>query len=1682
MSVGKSHDVEKLVRVGYYELEKTIGKGNFAVVKLATHVVTRTKVAIKIIDKTALDEENLTKIFRETAILKRLRHPHITRLYQLMETNQTIYMVTEYASKGEIFDHLVDKGRMSETEAKRIFSQIVSAVMYCHSQGVVHRDLKAENLLLDHNLNIKLADFGFSNQFTEGCQLSTWCGSPPYAAPELFQGLKYDGPKADIWSLGVVLYVLVCGSLPFDGATLQTLRNVVIEGKFRIPYFMSQDCEHLIRHMLLVDPDKRYSLTQIIRHRWLTQAPIVDTGPPRGDTPLNRTVVDHMLQLPGLTQPMIEQSLQSNSFDHIYAIYNLLMDKLHQRTINFQSKISRKSSADSENGDDLNEQKAPRINERSESFNERLVTNLTNDANSKSSEISTTTSPQLTFPTPTTPTAASTSPHHYRRESFNETCLLRTARASEGDTTALATTASAMRQRRRTSINTTVQQQQQQTQQQQLLQQQQHQQLPQQLGVGMNLSISGGSSTLLSPVAGGCYLGAGQGVDDGTGSPFVSMPTIPAVYLMGEDGEGSQPLEKFGDMELSDPCSNLYTPRPSFSCATEDDVDDVDDDYSAASASLHLRSDASGGSNAQQATLYQQQPFTGGNGAFSSCTPLTNNSPCSTTSSSGYYSAGGLVGLHGQAPPGQYQHLYPSASGGQHHVPLHHPMPINQAQLANNGGHHQLRRHTVGPGDRAHEHVLEAHYSQHYYAPMIPGGITAGTNYVGAAGAGYYYHVGQNPAGTFANPSDSGTGAPMLLLPHTNLPLLHLPLVGGQSPHYFGGKDPHLLKPPTVLNAAGGFGRRASDGGANLHISWTSSGSGSPELVASGSMSNSVVSTCAAVTSTSLASVNVSSVGNSATTTSSCSGGQLTCATDDMTADLTRYMEVRGSSIRHTIANPEEAHAMASTGSTGGTRTRKSGLLTVQERPPVISPDVIREVELRMRRNYLPPGTMTSPNARQKRHPGGKTHVLPTVQELQGREQKERFSPVRRGSEGSASGGRTVSPTTPQQECQRLQRGLVSRSSPPRSIPGSPIHHTVIDPRHGQMIEGTSPVHHHHHHPVTSTSSLPLTSGSAASTEWMDQTMGLPPEAYGTIQQLAQNSNLPPYDPTQPVASSSTSRSYNNSPLHSSHSPITVSPYHHHHHTTTTSSANTSGLNSPVHMVASAAGGGIYGGVAGVYVGGGGGPASGTTSPILQQQQMMNSGGGNNVSSIIQGISGLNTASGSITYGTPANILNQDDQTAFVGYVNQQQLHHMLNMSNTSLPGITTVGHRSLTNSPISNPGSPGLDMIQEELPAAQQQQQQMLVMMQQQQQQQQQHMGTITDPSGICHPQISVTDVLGSEVTLVAGSDTSEDSMDSLENQKVSNCSSSSARIPSFIISEPAENQPSITRGIGRKSSTESDSNFYKQQQALQQQQQQPHMQPQTNSGLDMIESNEELFYQRRRNSDKSSCYSDDSLSNDSLSIGNASPSSSSNTQSSHGTMDFDIRNRQVTHDALHREITCSGTQAFQIFQNLNLDGVQSPSAADSIDSVNSSGSFELQLSDVCSKLESTDILELVKRTISDQVPPKLVKTSSSPADLSSPTSHHPISPYHQYHHSEVGEGESKHHQGAAATTMNNVDPGCCSRLSLEYEGGIQIELRIVADSGTDTKGLKVRRISGDQLVYHQLCQQLISCMTVSS
>ncbi|XP_052393875.1 serine/threonine-protein kinase MARK2 isoform X15 [Carassius gibelio] len=312
--------------IGCYRLLKTLGKGNFAKVKLAKHVLTDKEVAVKIIDKAQLNSSSLQKLFREVRIMKLLNHPNIVKLFEVIETDKTLYLVMEYASGGEVFDYLVAHGRMKEKEARAKFRQIVSAVQYCHQKCIVHRDLKAENLLLDADMNIKIADFGFSNEFTLGNKLDTFCGSPPYAAPELFQGKKYDGPEVDVWSLGVILYTLVSGSLPFDGQNLKELRERVLRGKYRVPFYMSTDCENLLKKLLILNPTKRGSLEQIMKDRWMNVGneddelkPYIEPQPDYKDP--KRT--DIMLRM-GYSLDEIQDCLIKQKYNDVMATYLLL--------------------------------------------------------------------------------------------------------------------------------------------------------------------------------------------------------------------------------------------------------------------------------------------------------------------------------------------------------------------------------------------------------------------------------------------------------------------------------------------------------------------------------------------------------------------------------------------------------------------------------------------------------------------------------------------------------------------------------------------------------------------------------------------------------------------------------------------------------------------------------------------------------------------------------------------------------------------------------------------------------------------------------------------------------------------------------------------------------------------------------------------------------------------------------------------------------------------------------------------------------------------------------------------------------------------------------------------------------------------------------------------------------------
>lgn len=255
-------------RIGRYQIIKTLGEGSFGTVKLAYHLATHDRVALKIINRKTLAKSDMQgHVEREISYLRLLRHPHIIKLYDVIKSKDEIIMVIEYAGK-ELFDYIVQKGRMEEDEARRFFQQIISAVEYCHKHKIVHRDLKPENLLLDENMKVKIADFGLSNIMTDGNFLKTSCGSPNYAAPEVISGKLYAGPEVDVWSCGVILYVMLCGRLPFDDEFIPNLFKKISEGVYTIPSGLSPGAKSLLRRMLVVNPLNRITVDEIMQDPW----------------------------------------------------------------------------------------------------------------------------------------------------------------------------------------------------------------------------------------------------------------------------------------------------------------------------------------------------------------------------------------------------------------------------------------------------------------------------------------------------------------------------------------------------------------------------------------------------------------------------------------------------------------------------------------------------------------------------------------------------------------------------------------------------------------------------------------------------------------------------------------------------------------------------------------------------------------------------------------------------------------------------------------------------------------------------------------------------------------------------------------------------------------------------------------------------------------------------------------------------------------------------------------------------------------------------------------------------------------------------------------------------------------------------------------------------------------------
>nr|XP_006811871.1 PREDICTED: SNF1-like protein kinase ssp2-like [Saccoglossus kowalevskii] len=270
-SAGKTYKKKK---VGNYILGETIGSGSFAKVRLGTHILTDEKVAIKVIDKKLIEKREYTKrnLHREAVMLQRLKHPNIVQLYEVLETSNNYYLILELADGGELMKYLCDKQRFTERESRKFMRQLVSAVDHMHQAGVIHRDIKVENFLMDKDLNLKIIDFGLSNMLSSDGVLRTQCGSPAYAAPEIFSNATY-GPAVDVWSIGVNMYAMLTGELPFKvepPSSISKLHSCILQG-CRIPHTLTKDCKDLLGKMLTLSETSRITLREIMKHPWMNR-------------------------------------------------------------------------------------------------------------------------------------------------------------------------------------------------------------------------------------------------------------------------------------------------------------------------------------------------------------------------------------------------------------------------------------------------------------------------------------------------------------------------------------------------------------------------------------------------------------------------------------------------------------------------------------------------------------------------------------------------------------------------------------------------------------------------------------------------------------------------------------------------------------------------------------------------------------------------------------------------------------------------------------------------------------------------------------------------------------------------------------------------------------------------------------------------------------------------------------------------------------------------------------------------------------------------------------------------------------------------------------------------------------------------------------------------------------------
>ena len=324
-------------RRGNYILGETIGKGAFAKVKLATHIQTQEKVAIKILDKQKLltNELNINndiiRIKKEINILKQLRHKNIIQLYEIMETQTTLYIVMEYCEGKELFDYIIKRKHLNEREACRFFQQIINGVEYLHLMNVTHRDLKPENLLLDSKKRIKISDFGLSTiSQDDNSLLQTPCGTPSYAPPEMLRGDEYNGALSDVWSCGIILYTMLCGNLPCAESKEELIYQTIMTHNYDFPSYVSPGAIDLINNMLMVNPNNRYSFAQIKNHPWFNLVePQLKPGLLVGiqHIPIDEEVLNQV-EKGGYDKEECRLSILENKYDALTAFYYLRLKQM----------------------------------------------------------------------------------------------------------------------------------------------------------------------------------------------------------------------------------------------------------------------------------------------------------------------------------------------------------------------------------------------------------------------------------------------------------------------------------------------------------------------------------------------------------------------------------------------------------------------------------------------------------------------------------------------------------------------------------------------------------------------------------------------------------------------------------------------------------------------------------------------------------------------------------------------------------------------------------------------------------------------------------------------------------------------------------------------------------------------------------------------------------------------------------------------------------------------------------------------------------------------------------------------------------------------------------------------------------------------------------------------------------